>query len=115
MPKETEKKERTFDDLNAAEKLRLGIRYKAWFDSCMKGQPFMAPMFTSVAMISIDLVNKFPAETDEDIERIELYNIWCAACLEGKPIMEKEYTDAAIEFRNILIAPDGRMTKPAEG
>lgn len=113
----TEKKEsvKEYKDFSTAEKLRIVIRYKAWFTSCMKGEPLRSPIFTNAAAIVADVIQKRPQETDEDIQFAETYLAWHISCLEGKPLFDEEYISIANEVKGMFLSSDGRSPNPEFG
>lgn len=110
-----EEKAMEYKDLTSAEKLRLAIRYKAWFDSCMKNAPLQSPIFTNAAVFVLQTILKRPQVTDEDVHIIETYYAWHASCMEGKPANDEDSVRVAVEIRKQFLTPDGRNANPEFG
>jgi len=112
---EKEEIAKTFKDLTSAEKLRLAIRYKAWFDSCMKGAPLQSQMFTGAAGFVHNEILKLPQTTDDEVRFVETYSTWHVSCLEGKPHFDEYTLDVVKAARAMFLSPDGRNVNPEFG
>lgn len=110
-----EEKVREYKDLTSAEKLRLAIRYKAWFDSCMKGTPLQSHIFTQAAGFVLNTVLNRQQENDDDIRVVETYLAWHTSCMEGKPATDEDSVRVAVEVRKSFLTPDGRNANPEFG
>lgn len=110
--KETVKK---YKDLTSTEKLRLMVRYKGWFESCMKGDPLRSPIFTNAAAFIANVILERPQETEEEIEFAETYQVWFTSCMEGKPLLDEESVKVALEVRKMFLSPDGHSYNPEFG
>lgn len=103
-----------FKDFTPAEKLRISIRYKGWFDSCMKGAPLQSKLFVNAAWVIYNALVKRPQETENDILLIETYAAWHFSCLEGKPMLDTDTVTIARKVRDMLL-PDGHNVNPEFG
>jgi hypothetical protein len=112
---EKEETVKTFKDLTSAEKLRLVIRYKAWYDSCMRGTPLQSQMFTGAAGFVHNEILKLPQTTDEEVRFVETYSTWHVSCLEGKPHFDEETMDIVKKVRAMFLSSDGRNVNPEFG